>query len=286
MQESRPNKWQESVNRIKHSLPIKDKKFDPDCVAVRMRSSQENYLQEVATGFLGKRKVPPMTDSEREKCQLTYKDEKLYTADGAIAHTTGCRTKKHKNSKAFVMSKEGILYLFDHGKKGKTEDRDFATHGVVLGEKPAEMAGVISINKEGKIVSVVDDSGHYAPTQLDMYRFITRLKKEMPKALDQYCTISWRDDELYEQVSSSLTNFIERMEGKPYGGTKPKHETLRDERIEKAEEYKELLKTKVAEAKAKIPKKGGPLSTILSRGSKSASAQSIDTQEIDPTLSY
>lgn len=43
--------------------------------------------------------------------------------------------------------------------------------------------------KNGKIGYISDNSGHYQPEEIDMYRGIKKIQKKMPGALDKNCLI-------------------------------------------------------------------------------------------------
>nr|WP_231288662.1 hypothetical protein [Rickettsia rhipicephali] len=121
-------------------------------------------------------------------------------------------------------------------------------HGSFLSGKPAEAAGVIGINDRGKIDYLRNNSGHYQPEVLDMYRAVKKIQETMPGALDKNCQI-----DIQGHPRILVTDFVKNMETKVGFGKNAKthYETLREERIEKIKNYQANLKNIAASSKPK-----------------------------------
>lgn len=235
---------QEGVAGVKHAFALKDGKFDPDCVGVKIQQAS-NYIGEV---FDGKQRIagplgqivtfiPPMTDKERVKRLVKVSASgKLEREAGGLfgllglkksVGTAESRNKDIDGVQGFVLGKEGDLYLFECNTRDRKRDGRLVgnTHGSVLGEKPVEMAGIMKIEK-GKVVALAASSGHYRPDALDMYRGVKVLQKQGVMADD--CVI----DAAYahgEMSSVPLKDFIVAMEMVKNGI--PHHQELRHQRV-------------------------------------------------------
>ena len=236
------------VKRIVRAFPIgPDGAFNPDCVGVRVWSNEESYAKEVATGeLIGRSGVlhpaPPLTKKQLQEQLGTYdKDQqRLLDASRKPLNTRSHSAKGQEGKAGFVMGKKpGEFYVFKHGKQPAGEQvGNFVSHGAVLNERPVEMAGLIEI-EAGRITHISDDSGHYAPEKLDMYRFIQRLKQEMPGVITKDCEIKIGKTIVF------LSTFIHEMET-PESNGKPKHQNLKEERVQRWEEYQQFLDSKVS----------------------------------------
>ncbi|MGX6960090.1 MAG: hypothetical protein ACIPMY_02360 [Rickettsia endosymbiont of Pentastiridius leporinus] len=201
-----------------------------------------------------------MKPEELKTCQLSYDKSRQTLLDhtGKLASTIGKESKGKKNLQAFVMSKEGEIYIASHS--GRYEmDKKTLTHASFLEGRPAEMAGMISINDNGKISHISDNSGHYQPDKIDMYRGIKKIQETMPGALDKNCTIH-----LYDMKPMQVNNFMAAMEIKVRGkGGKTYYEIGREERIANIQKYQDKLKNTAKEAAVAQAKRIGK--TLLQR---------------------
>ena len=199
-----------------------------DTVRVKM-SSHAQYLEELATG------KQTYDDEEYHMLALTAKqldrEHKLrYDQDegclrrnkqGNIVDTSALSSKGVEGLQAFVMSKDGDLYIGTH--EGRYSNVfDTLSHASFLGGRPVEMAGMIKI-QGGKITHIEDNSGHYQPEALDMYRGIKALQQKMPGVFASDATIELQGDDI-----TKVSEFMEQMERVQNG--KAIHEHLRDER--------------------------------------------------------
>lgn len=151
------------------------------------------------------------------------------------------------NVQAFVMGKDGVIYMGTHKNQYLPNTKNLV-HGSFLSGKPAEAAGVIGINNRGKIDYLSNNSGHYQPEALDMYRAVKKIQETMPGALDKNCQI-----DIQGHPRIFVTDFIKDMETKVGFGksAKTKHEKLRENRIEKIKNYQANLKNIAASSKPK-----------------------------------
>jgi hypothetical protein len=200
-----------------------------DSVRVKIASNIA-YLQEISTGKIictdSEYKMLRMNKKELENCQIINKSGKLVYKNNLdkIASTIGLTSKEQENSQAFVMGKDGALYMATHiGKFIPNVLNPNLSHASFLGGRPAELAGLMSINEEGKIVQIVNNSGHYLPESLDMYRGIKKLGKDI-FASNAIVVIGKKKE--------TFANFIQQMESIQVNG-KALHENLRDDRISK-----------------------------------------------------
>lgn len=220
-------KWRDIV-KSKVMPAIKPSKGDlVDCVRVRITSNSA-YLQEVATGkrmnYGTEYKMLQMDQKTLEDHQLIMESGKLvYRKDPSKnASTEGLTSKGQENLQAFVMGKDGNLYIATHtGRFSPDPSKPTLTHASFLSGVPAELAGMISINKQGKITQISNNSGHYAPDELDMYRGIKKLVVDI---FDPKCQVK-----INGRSSQRISAFIKEMEMVQSNG-KMLHENLRDAR--------------------------------------------------------
>jgi hypothetical protein len=121
-----------------------------------------------------------MSSYDLSKCKLFYDASRqiLLNDQGQEASTINKFSKNIQDVQAFVMDKQSNIYMVTHKGYFKNRVHNF-THASFLQGRPLEIAGMISI-REGKIYSISDSSGHYAPEGLDMYRGIKKIQKSMP----------------------------------------------------------------------------------------------------------
>jgi len=229
------------VKKMSRALP-KNTLEAVDSVRVRIQEVEE-YLQEIATGkqihhgaeFRMLRASRGDLDlHHRIKYDAKDKNLKSYSQKDHVVDTSRGISKGAQGFQAFVMStKEGILYIGTHAGELSLDDYTL-THASFLGGKPAEMAGMIKI-EHGKITSITDESGHYIPEALDMYRGIKKLQQNMPDVFAPDAKIK-----LYNKDTMMVSDFINNMEKLENG--KPHHWHLREERIATKHSFDKKLK--------------------------------------------
>ncbi len=207
-----------------------------DSVRVRI-GSRDKYLQEAAFGkhiySNAEYQMLKMSAAALEDCQLVVRDGALFLKkdQSKKASTLGLSSKGENNAQAFVMDKDGSLYITTHTGKYNSGPGSFnVSHASFLNGKPAEMAGTITI-LDGKITKITNNSGHYAPSALDMYRGIKKLGNNL---FAPDCKIFIKNDK------KELSNFIREMETIGSSG-KMLHEELREERVQESKDKILLL---------------------------------------------
>lgn len=251
---------QDAMQKVKVIFPLKDGKFDPDCVPVKAQQDGE-YLGEVYDGWQRiegeKAEVmsPAMTDQERQERKVSYSnDGTLLRGDNSPASTIGSENKGLPNCQAFVLDKEDNLYLFDLEAKGNKRYRKgeevFTFHGSALGNKPAASAGLMSV-VDGKVKIILDRSGHYKPDKLDMYRGVKVLEKY--NVLHEDCNV------MVDDVIINHRQFIAEME-QDTGGI-PLWQKLTNDRVKQHEEILQGSRGKDMRASLETSQKPSPSAT-------------------------
>jgi len=238
--------------------------------SVRVGLSKPRYLQEIAYQNIeidGLKKSVRMLHMDKQQLrqhQIFYdkKTKCLKNIKGEISTTVGKNSKGENNVQAFVLSKKGELYIGNHGSVWK-EEAENLSHASFLDGVPVEMAGLISINNDGKIDYISDDSGHYAPDELDMYRCIKKMQKLMPDIFMHNCNIVLDDG--YERENYNILQFVQHMERKDEKNNTPYYQQLRNKRIQRIEQDTIDLKKATT---IFIDSKGDILEDIASLGIK------------------
>ena len=172
------NKGNKKKNRLKAIIDekimpaIKVKGFLPiDTVRVNI-SENDRYQQELGQGFheLNGERFPilKMTETQLREHQLFYEQDRklLVNSKDEVVTTKGLRSKNLNNVQAFVMAKDGAVYMGTHEGVYSLSGNSLV-HGSFLSDKPAEMAGLFRII-DGKINWISNNSGHYSPSELDI----------------------------------------------------------------------------------------------------------------------
>lgn len=242
--------------RYKLMKAIKTGDANPvDCVKVRV-AKLDKYLQEVATNKVHmdslqqELNILKMNNKELESYKLICYEGTLFHYDPSnpnnskkIASTLGIKSKGIENTQAFVLAKDGSLYTATHlNMQPDLKTGIVLTHGSFLGGRPVELAGMISINEEGKIDKINNHSGHYMPDKLDLYRGIMKLKKNMPNIFTEKCIVGVMDDRWKNIHYTDMNKFLFEMEQIGPNGI-PLHQELREQRIKDIQEQIRSLKS-------------------------------------------
>lgn len=220
-----------------HILDVIKKPFTAWDVQGLSAEAQKLYTEKL------KYKILKMNPEEQKKHQIVYDkaSKSLVDHNGKIATTLGAVSGVGVNMQAFVLAKDGVLYK---ATPGNVTDRinPLIAHSSFLSGKPVEMAGFISINKKGKIDYFNNYGGFYSPRILDMYRGIKKLQQQMPSAFTSDCKI-----QILGSPVVTINEFIKKMES-PASDVelRPLHDVLREQRIEKFEQYSKDLKNTVS----------------------------------------
>lgn len=221
-------KWKNAVGKFKRALVPEIHNLGQardaivDSVRVRLEYGDYFYLEEVAHSLYHGYDLP-LNQNQLQNCKITY--------DAFSKCIVGSKTLQIFSSTKtnFVMHKDGSLYFLSK------------LHPSFFDGIPLEMAGSMRI-QDGKIDSLIADSGHYIPGELDMYRGIKVLKKMMPEVFTPNCNIVLVEG--WHYISLNLNKFIAMMESHNMQGI-ARHEELRKQRIEEIVEYKNNLLNKV-----------------------------------------
>ncbi len=251
---------------------------------VKVRIANKFYLQELAQhkqidetrSSDQELLILKMTPEQLTSHQLQYDGELLRRVNGDIADTSG-QFSKGKPGQIFVMSKEGTIYTGTHGEISEANEK--VVHGSFLNDRPAEMAGMIEL-KEGKIASLSNNSGHYAPDELDMYRGIAHIKAMMPNIFTEDCKIDIAKQVGKERISAeeNLNSFMARMETIGENGL-PYHVTLRNARIDLIQETKTRLRSMSEPVTVRDQKQLNYHSSLMSAIEEGASLHSSGIRE-------
>lgn len=240
-------RWQNAIDKFKHTLVSKEfsigEVFISRIDSVRVRLSNPDYLSEIAQGVVGENIMLCMDEKQLAKHQLFYDplNGALKDYNGTLATTANKSSKGYDDAQAFIMSKEGFLYIGTHSGVWNSNDKNLS-HASFLAGRPAEMAGILRINEQGKISFISADSGHYIPDEYDMYRGIKRLKAQNFDIFTSDCTIRTFDQGTTDMV---LSQFVAMMEEINKQGI-PRHQQLKENRIREERIYQENLKNAVS----------------------------------------
>jgi len=180
-------------------------------------------------------KADDTTQILNRRLKYNKDDKKLhsFTKPSEVASTIGKKSKKHDDVQAFILSQNGNLYIDTHTgvlSQGATN----LNHGTLSGGMPVIIAGLIKID-DGKIEMLSNNSGHYQGDELNMYRAITKMQKEMPEVFATGCMI-----DIYGLQPKRLTDFISKINGNNKSG-KPYHQAIHDKKLKERERYNELV---------------------------------------------
>ena len=238
-------RWKKTAELLSTAIkPERGKLIDSVRVRISDKVEGARYQQELGQSTQTRRAGGPtdnilkMTDAELETHKLTYNGTELCQANGRIADTTG-QYSKGKPGQIFVMAKDGNMYTGTY--ESRNTKGELLVHGSFLSDRPAEMAGTVEI-KDGKFTNFTNNSGHYGPDALDMYRGIAKLKETMPDAFASDCKIQITSTKGKMKVTEEgINDFITRMETRDIEGV-ALHENLRNQRLAMLTDYKENVK--------------------------------------------
>jgi hypothetical protein len=120
----------------------------------------------------GNSKVIYAGPTNRANFKVKVDDDGLFhDAKGNLLDTTNASSAHYGNGNAiFVMDNQGDIYV------SKLQKMGVLHHSTMLDGRPAAMAGELII-KDGKLIAFSDSSGHYKPGDVQVKRFLARLKE-------------------------------------------------------------------------------------------------------------
>ncbi|KJV69140.1 hypothetical protein [Candidatus Neoehrlichia procyonis] len=154
------------------------------------------------------------------------KGYRLFDKDGNVYDTTGRKTKNIKDAVAYVITLDGKLIISDKQTHIPLCDDngvfhvDF--HSTLLRHKPGICAGMMKV-KNGKITMINISSGHYTPTQENLFNAVKILDKAIASNADicsYYDIIIGNEKDIKSIVIQRMfikenkKEFLHRMESK------------------------------------------------------------------------
>jgi hypothetical protein len=251
-QSSRPTTRAEHVLALANCCPWKIGEYTDQITASPDTPVFDNYFNEAVSalhrymdedGNVNEYPMLVIDKSDLPKYRLRWDEftQSFTDTNGDTASTQGCTSKGMYDHLAFVMAKDQEengrpgIYIFEHNDNFEEEFEGTGkciTHASITGGQPVEMAGTLEI-KRGKIVGLSDESGHYRPDMLDIYRGINKI-------IDTYGKQAFSQDAqiIIQGSMFTLDNFIANMES----GNPPRHELLLKSRVDRINKsYDRLL---------------------------------------------
>ena len=114
--------------------------------------------------------VDYLDDAGRESYRVIPKDGKLVDVNGNPFDTAGAVTHWSGDGKAiYVMDEQGNIYASNYQEVSKFH------HSSLLGGKPVSAAGELKV-RDGEVIGLTDQSGHYMPTRSMTQQMVQRLR--------------------------------------------------------------------------------------------------------------
>jgi uncharacterized protein YukE len=131
------------------------------------------------------KQVTYLDDAGRESYRVIPREGKLVDVNGQPFDTAGGVTHWSGDGRAiYVMDEQGNIYASNYQEVGKFH------HSSLLGGKPVSSAGELEV-RNGDLVRITDQSGHYRPTQAMTRQGVERLRAQgIPVRDDQITMIS------------------------------------------------------------------------------------------------
>ena len=111
-----------------------------------------------------------LDDAGRESYRVIPRDGKLLDVTGKPFDTAGAVTHWSGDGKAiYVMDEQGNIYASNYQEVAKFH------HSSLLGGKPVSAAGELEV-RNGEVIGLTDQSGHYLPTRSMTQQMVQRLR--------------------------------------------------------------------------------------------------------------
>ena len=159
-------KFNNALKKLKPTLPTRDGQFTPDVRQVGLGSIQGDEFAKFVAGDRSQFQVYGMDEAEREAATLIYDDSKsgLVASNGELADV---------KNRVYNVTKDGrLIYQHESTAIGKAFH-----HSSITQDAAVTCAGYITV-ENGKIKKIDTSSGHYQPTELDLYNALTILSKQ------------------------------------------------------------------------------------------------------------
>ena len=187
-------KFTRALNKLRPTLPIEDGKFTPDLRQVGLTYIQEEdgEFAKFVAGDSSQFATHGMNAEERKAATLKYDPEKDYLVDS--------KGKKASSDKLFYnVTREGDLIV-------QPKFTENFHHSSITRDGSVICAGHIGI-EDGKIAYIDIDSGHYTPTDLDLYNAVNVLQKQAPQIFSEDAVAQG-----YQTMGIPLEEFTKFME--------------------------------------------------------------------------
>lgn len=185
---------------------------------------KKSYTLGSGTEVLAKRFSP---EEQEKNTKIIKQDEKgeyrVFNQDGTLCDTSNKSSKWKTGEVAYGITLDGKLVMHEHivpYSSNKQIDYGYY-HSSLLGGKPGQCFGMMKV-KNGQIVKIDTDSGHYKPTQENLYNAV----KILQNVIDDNTEITSKGflyDEGKGRSSSPIykenkRQFLQRMEAKGADG--------------------------------------------------------------------
>ncbi len=142
------------------------------------------------------KKLKRFNEQELANSKLTYKDDRLYDAQGNLADTKVIEKIFGKKANlAYVISKDGQIYVTIPTSPA-SPSKETISHSSFVSDKQVKMAGLISL-EDGRITYLDNNCRDYPLTNLDLDHAVIWLKQKMPYAFDGGATIGYHESKYY-----------------------------------------------------------------------------------------
>ncbi len=141
-----------------------------------LESSSENnsfwqWLENTYPAFTMKQGVTYLNKDERKAYKLKVIDKYIFQGDSKIPYDTTKFSGKLPGYAAYVMDKNGTIYIGEH-KTG------IMHHSSFLAGAPVISAGMIKVEC-GKVVEINHHSGHYIPKEENLNNFLLKVDRNI-----------------------------------------------------------------------------------------------------------
>ena len=110
---------------------------------------------------------------QRDMLRVLIRKGNFVTSEGQLFDTSESISKNKKGFAAFTLNVNGEFSVFQH----RFQEVDGVAHSSINAASPVFCAGEVRIEK-GKLLTITDRSGHYAPSLYNIYKALDYLKNK------------------------------------------------------------------------------------------------------------
>ncbi|WP_250295922.1 hypothetical protein [Wolbachia endosymbiont of Oedothorax gibbosus] len=186
---------------------------------------KKSYVTQDGTEVLAKRFSPEEQEKNTKIIKCNEKGEyRLFNQDGTLYDTSGKSSKGKAGEVAYGLTLDGRLVTHEHivpyGNADKKVEYGYY-HSSLLGGKPGQCFGMMTV-KNGQVTKIDINSGHYKPTQENLYNAVKILQNVIADGAE-IISHDFSYDKGTGQVSNPLykgnkEQFLQRMETKGKDG--------------------------------------------------------------------